>query len=46
MLSRIGDILKFPNVSPRAAAELTLLSFQLDYFPVLEVLILSTHVAS
>ena len=44
MLSRIGDILKFPNVSPRAAAEFALLSFQLDYFPVLEVPIPSVRV--
>ncbi|KAF9649047.1 hypothetical protein BDM02DRAFT_3095370 [Thelephora ganbajun] len=35
-LDCIGDILKFPNVSPRAATGFTLLSFQLDYFPVLE----------
>ncbi|KAF9780977.1 hypothetical protein BJ322DRAFT_1011491 [Thelephora terrestris] len=34
--NRIGDILKFPDVSPSAATGLTHLSFQLDYFPVLE----------
>ena len=46
LLSCIGDILKFPNVSPKAGTGFTLLSFQLDYFPVLEVLIFPIHVTS